>query len=155
VGEHPVAGDEEPGTVLAHAAVDRDILGMESLSPGEEHRGRRPGREGRPVGAARREHPAPLGERPAQVDRGRPGGREEGQNRFEAAVEERRLGGLAKIAQAEHQAIRRRHPDRRGTADRQPPDGVGHLLGTLADEPDLLARQAGLIEQLEPQRAPA
>ena len=68
------------------------------------------------------------------------------------ACEPRRI---AHRAQPQHQAVGGRDADRRRAAHGQAADGVRHLLGRLAVDPDLLDGEAGLVEEPEPGALPA
>ena len=100
--------------------------------------------------------PAPLVQGPAQVDRGGAGGREEGEDLVEAAIEGLPVR-IVETPEPEDQPVGRGHPDRRGAAHGEPANRARHLLGARQAQPALVVGQGGLVEEdqrpaLEPHR---
>ncbi len=132
VGQHPGTGAEEHGAVLADPAVDPHVLGLQLARPVEK----RLADLVRPPAAVALEHlPAPV-QGPGQVH-----------GRGAGAPEE--TGDLLEAAGAEHETVGGGHADGGRATHGQAADGVGHLLGLAAVEPDLLGRQERLVQQLQ------
>ncbi|MNC12837.1 hypothetical protein D3C75_605630 [compost metagenome] len=86
-------------------------------------------------------------QRPEQVDRGRPRGRQHGEVLLQRSPPVA-AGGQPR-ARAEHHAVGGADADRRGAAHHHQTDRLGHPGGAVVAAPGFLERQHALIEQMQ------